>query len=232
MSRRLTTKTLLIRLGASIGAFGLLGTGLIGFMHTEAGKPLLHWFANQAGCPVSFDDSDPEKVEAYRLQRLREKGGATPAASAPALGFQLGVSNKGQVTAWLNERGVRCDAKRQSSVLQCENVKLTGQPEIANLHLQFDASQRLVAVDVQRAAACSQDAVRHLSRLREELVTDVGPVTASRGQLEPEYLDKAAFQVAASEFRYSNYLAKLSATHLGTGIKVREQYQWAETAVN
>lgn len=232
MSQRPTIKALLIRLGASIGSIGLLGTGLIGFMHTETGKPLLHWFANQAGCPVSFDDADPEKVEAYRLQRLREKGGVMPAASAPALGFQLGVSNKGEVTAWLNERRVHCDDKRQSSVLQCENVKLSGQPEIANLHLQFDASQRLVAVDVQRAPSCSQDAVRHLSKLREGLVTDVGPVTSSRGQLEPEYLDKASFQVAASEFRYSNYLAKLSATHLGTGIKVREQYQWAESAVN
>jgi hypothetical protein len=232
MTTRFATKALLIKLGASIGAVGLLGTGLIGFMHTDAGKPMLHWFANQAGCPVSFDDSDPAKVEAYRSQRLREKGGDEPALSAPALGFQLGAATKEQVKTWLSSQGVNCDEKRQGSVLQCENVKLTQQPEIANLHLQFDAAERLVAVDVQRTQACGQDAVRHLSKLQKELETDVGPVTAARGQLDAQYLEQASFQVAATEFRYSNYLAKLSATHLGAGVKVREQYQWVSTAAN
>jgi hypothetical protein len=41
-------------------------------------------------------------------------------------------------------------------------------------------------------------------------------------------LEDARFRRAAFEYRYREYLAKLSVTNFGgRGIKVREQYQWA-----
>jgi hypothetical protein len=207
--------------------FGVSATALIGFAHTPAGKPVLHWLAAQAGCPASFANADPVRVEAYRVKQLRAHAGTQRAQAAPALGFELGVTSRAQVDTWVSANALQCESQRQGSVLQCQNIEQGAAAPIANLHLQFDQASKLVAVDVQRAEVCGSSAVAHLRQLQARLERSVGPATSHRGRLDASYLDGQRFANSATEFRYQDYLAKLSASHLhAAGITVREQYQW------
>jgi hypothetical protein len=209
------------------GAVLLSLVGLVGFAHTQAGKPMLHWLAAQAGCPASFDTANAATVEAYRTRRLQKNAGTLAANATPALGFELGVTSREQVAQWIQERGLSCEPLRQNSVLQCRDVDDGAAPRIADLHLQFDTRDVLVAVDVQRQPVCSHEAVQRIKRLNASLSKSVGPATAKSGALNAEKLEQQRFASAGLEFRYRNYLAKLSASHLGQdGITVREQYQW------
>ena len=83
---------------------------LMGFAHTEAGRPLLHLFAKAAGCPVDFEGGDPKVVEAYRIERLRERSGTSLALSAVALDFELGRSTRADVEQWARSVGAECNS--------------------------------------------------------------------------------------------------------------------------
>ncbi len=200
---------------------------VVGFAHTDAGRPLLHWMAKAAGCPADLDGGDPVKVEAFRVDALKERDGEGPALSHPALSFQLGRTTRSDVVRWAAESAASCEATRRGSVLSCEVAAPVDQLPIEDLHLQFDSADRLVAVDLFRAHGCGRDAVTHLRRLGERLSASVGPSTRTRGTLSADYLAHA-YRRAAIEYRYARYTAQISAINLGArGIRVREQYQWA-----
>ncbi len=195
--------------------------------HTEAGKPLLHWMAKAAGCPVDLEGGDPAEVEAFRVQQLKQQMGDERATSHPALVFYLGVSTRDDVRAWATRVAADCKQTRKGSVLSCSAPAGPNELPIEDLHLQFDATDRLVAVDLFRSQGCEQDAVRHLQRLSRQLGERVGPATKTRGELNTDYLADS-YRRAAFEYRYRDYRAQISATNLGArGIRVREQYQWA-----
>jgi hypothetical protein len=167
------------------------------------------------------------RVEAYRVDRLRSRAGAKRARTTPALDWKLGATTRSEVDGWVQANALQCETQRQGSVLQCRNIEQQGAAPIANLHLQFDSASRLVAVDVQRSEVCGSEAVAHLRHLQARLESSVGPATSRRGKLDASYLEAQRFANAATEFRYHDYLAKLSASNLHTtGIAVREQYQW------
>jgi hypothetical protein len=208
------------------GGMGLL-VGLIGFAHTEAGKPLLHWLANAAGCPVDFEGGDPARVEAFRVHALQQRDGKVVARTHPALNFELGRTTRSEVQQWVSAQGADCSTTRKGSVLSCARVSQGQQLPLEDLHFQFDAEQRLVAVDLFRPQGCGRDAVVHLRELQDQLAERVGPATQVRGTLSADYLARA-YRRAAIEYRYDHYTAQISATNLGArGIRVREQYQWA-----
>lgn len=211
--------------GASIGSLGFVA--LIGFMHTDLGRPLLHLFAKAAGCPVDLEGANPAKVEAYRVERLRERSGAAEARSPAALDFELGRSTRAEVTHWAERTGARCTETRRGSVLHCSLGATPKTLAIEDLHLQFDAEHRLVAVDLFRAESCAEDAVVHVNAVNGALTERVGPATSRQGELDAEFLQKP-YRRAAFEYRYKDYRATVSATNLNArGIRVREQYQWA-----
>jgi len=211
------------------GAALVLATGLIGFAHTKAGRPLL---ALLGGCPVSLDNADPAAVERYRIEQLRTHAGTQPATAHPALGFELGRTTRTDVERWAADRGAECEDKRNGSVLSCRSVigERTASgcaPHVSDLHLQFDAEGRLVAVDLFRSTPDAETAIAHLEHQSRDLDGRVGPASQKSGELDADYLSAAPFRRAAREYRYSDYLAKLSVMHYpGGGMRVREQYQW------
>ncbi|HEX2735941.1 MAG TPA: hypothetical protein VHM70_30280 [Polyangiaceae bacterium] len=204
--------------------------GLIGFAHTKAGRPLLHLLANTAGCPVDFEGGDPKAVEAFRVDHLLRQEGTAAALSHPALGFELGQSTRADVERWLGSVNARCESTRHDSVLSCDLPARERQPGIDDLHLQFDAENRLVALDLFRPEACSSDAIGHLKQLQRELSRRVGPVTGHAGKLSSSYLE-SPYRRTAFEYNYKHYVARVSATNLAArGVRIREQYQWAPDA--
>src|SRR5690606_13153525 len=137
---------------------------------------------------------------------------------------------RADVQAWATRAPADCRETRKGSVLSCSAPAGPNELPIEDLHLQFDAGDRLVAVDLFRSQGCEQDAIRHLQRLSRHLEGEVGPATATRGELSSDYLADS-YRRAAFEYRYRDYRAQISAPNLGArGIRVREQYQWAPSS--
>ncbi len=210
-----------------LGGGAMFFCGLMLVAHTDVGRPLLHWMAKSAGCPVDLDGGDPVKAEAFRIDVLKRQAAQAAASSHPAAGFVLGQTTRADVENWAMRVGAQCSDERKGSVMSCRLLEALDELRIEDMHLQFDAQARLVAVDLFRAQSCGADAVSHLRKVGAELTDEVGPATAVRGRLSPQYLSQA-YRRAAYEYRYRDYRAQISATNLGSrGIRVREQYQWA-----
>jgi hypothetical protein len=204
--------------------------GLIGFAHTEAGRPILNALRGAPGCPVDLAALEPANVEHKRIEAIAKKRGVAIESSRRALGFTLGETTRAEVTAYLSGHGVGCKEKG-ASVLSCESAPSElspgSAPEIDDLHLQFDASDRLVVVDLYRQGTSSCAAVAWLTELDGKLSREVGPATGRQGELSEAFLEGGALRRAATQYRYQGYVAELSATRFGArGIRVREQYQW------
>jgi hypothetical protein len=204
--------------------------GLIGFAHTEAGRPLLNALRGAPGCPVDLAALEPANVEAKRVEALARKRGVAIESSRRALGFTLGETTRADVGAYLSAHGVACTAKSESA-LHCASapgeLSPGGAPRIDDLHLQFDQDDRLVAVDVYREGTSSCAAVAWLTELDGTLSRDVGPATGTTGEVSESFLESGSLRRAAHQYRYRGYIAEVSATRFGTrGVRIREQYQW------
>lgn len=204
--------------------------GLVGFAHTEAGRPLLNALRGAPGCPVDLAALEPANVEAKRVDAIAKKRGTALESSRRALGFTLGETTRADVSAYLSAHGIACSDK-SDSVLKCDSAPSElspgSAPRIDDLHLQFDADDRLVAVDVYREGTSSCAAVAWLGELDGKLSRDIGPATGSQGEVSEAFLEGGSLRRAANQYRYRSYVAEVSATRLGSrGVRVREQYQW------
>jgi hypothetical protein len=136
------------------------------------------------------------------------------------------------VNAWITERGARCKSERQDTVVRCLGVRPateTGRraAPIDDLYLQLDGKGRLVAADAQSRGMTGAAAMAHLQALEATLGRLVGPPTKRAGTSDAAHLDEQPFARVEVEYRYRDYLAKLSATSFRKGdVRVREQYQW------
>lgn len=203
-------------------------TALVGVAHTDLGRPLLRLLPSLAGCPANLDAADPTRVEAFRVRQLKARAGEAEAMKASAWHFELGSTRRSAVDTWAVREGVVCERARQDSLLRCQ---LPASETCANgrstAHLQFDALGRLVAVDLLHPGTSADHAVEHVARVRQKLRREVGPETRASGKMTPQHLEARRFRHASVEYRYSAYVAKVSATNLGAGaVLVREQYQW------
>lgn len=210
-----------------LAAVSLLILGVIGFAHTEAGRPLLAYMPwAPPGCPMGFDKVDPAFVEGFRKKTLAERDGQDQAKARPALNFELGATTEADVKAFVATQGDRCELTRQGSVYNCKGVQIDDGPAIDDLHLQVDAAGRLVAVDAFRSGADADASLAHYDRQGKNLVGRVGPVTKEFAT-SVEDLKARSYRRAAREFRYSGYVATVSVMNYGKrGLRVREQYQY------
>jgi hypothetical protein len=203
-----------------------LGTcGLIGALHLPAARPLLSWVASSVGCPVSLDGGDAATLEAHRVVVARSRAGVDSAKGRPALAFELGTTSRPTVQAWLSARNADCEDWSSGAVLRC---RIEGARDVAlDAHLQFDESDRLVAVDLWHAPRPAGESIAALSTLTDSVTRTVGAPTLASGPLDGQYLQARPFRRVARDYRYADYVARLSATNLGRrGFRLREQYQW------
>jgi hypothetical protein len=208
-------KRALLKVAAWTSGTLLTLTGLIGFAHTPAGRPLLALLGVLPGCPV-LANIDPIKAQGNRQIWLAKKAGSERAPARPALGFELGRAQQAEVTQALAEQGASCATTRKGSALECSRRD-------ESLLLQFDAARRLVAVDVFHRTPSGVRALNLLENSERKLASRLGPATQVRGERTAAYLDGRFSQVAL-EYRYSDYLARIAATNFGGELRVREQY--------
>jgi hypothetical protein len=218
----------------------VLALGTIGFAHTRMGRPLLGWLHGAPGCPALNAQVPPARVEAFRIAELERRRGENAAGATPAMSFTLGTTTRKDVDAWIAARAASCSSERADSVLRCTRVDtesttheepLPDAVPIEDLFMQFDPSGRLVAVDALRRGRTTDAAVDYVKALALYLEKTVGPATKPGAEPSAAYLDGHPFDRFASEYRYVNYVAEISAMNFGRrGVRVREQYQWLPSA--
>ena len=150
----------------------------------------------------------------------------TRAAARPAFGFTLDKSTKAEVLAWARSVNAPCNEEVGAAALRCEGIPQpeTGLP-VRDAFFRFDPRGGLVGVDLMRDGTDSAKAVSVLTEIVGRVAREAGPPTTVQGTAAPAslggYLDRAA-----TEFRFADYAADVSATNMGKqGVIVREQYR-------
>jgi hypothetical protein len=210
----------LIKATAWTSATLLALTALIGFAHTPTGRPLLALLGVVPGCPV-LGNVDPIRAQEKRQIWVAKRAGNERAPARPALGFELGQARQDDVARALTQQGASCATTRKGTALECTR----GQDDMI---VQFDAAQRLVAVDVFRRSLSGERAVAVLNETESQLAAKLGDATQQRGERTAAYLEGARFRQVTFEYRYSDYTARVAATNFGTELRVREQYDLLE----
>jgi hypothetical protein len=203
------------RIPLVIVALGLAG---VGALHAKAMRPLL---ARVGGCPVAGRTASPEQLEAFRVKNAPALKGTTRALAHPAFGFQLDRSTKAEVVAWGEKVHAECTEELGGAALRCERADGV---EIEDAYFRFDPRGVLVGVDLIHPATDGATALRIVDELAAKLEQEAGAPTAIRGTRTPEFLD-GQYRQAALEFHFTDYAADLTATNLGAGVVVREQYR-------
>jgi hypothetical protein len=223
-----------VKRAARVAAFAtgtfVLCFAAVGALHAPGARRMMASLGIH--CPV--DTASAEQVAQVRRRGLRRVRGDRPAPARPALGMQLGRSTARDVQAWQRREGVQCDAiKRGFDYLRCRGVPAaalgeTG-PAISEAWFSFDASGRLVGVDAYRRGMDDRGTAIAWQEARARLETELGAPSRSLGDASPAALRASALQTARIEYRYSDYLATVTAANLPyAGLAVREQYILAQ----
>lgn len=194
--------------------------------HIPAGRRLM--LRMGAACPVM---ASPTDTEAARQQAVRALAGDTPAPAKPALGFELGKSKPADVKAWAAKANVRCEERREGTLLRCENVPAAAiattpaGPDYTDITFAFEpAGLTLVNLTTSVFDTAIDAGVTRLKALREQLRTSLGP-GVEFGEFDPAYFAGEHITNAAVTYRFSDYFAEVQATRLRPGrVMVREHY--------
>ena len=214
--------------GAAAASVALIGLG-----HVGPGKRLLGGLFGAAapGCPVSLKGLSPQEIEAHRASSSLVLAGEAAPKSRGAGPFVIGATTRGDVTSWALATKVRCDDAQERTALRCIDVPgaalgAGALPVASDVLVRFDPGERVVALDVMRAAEpeAVASALEHLLR---DVEARVGPRSALIGELSPAYFAGAGLKVTTGECRFTNYAVDVSATRTAdTGaIRLREQYR-------
>lgn len=205
--------------------------GVVGFAHTEAGRGLLRYLPSPgSACPLGYDQSlGTEQRDVIRASLLAPQAGEAPAGSRDVLAFSLGETSREQITAWIAEQGVECEAVEAGNAFRCQDVPASSiaRPTAAtSLLLRFSAAGTLVTVDASFRGEDPEVAATHARQQSASLRSSMGPHASQKGEFSASYLSKGALATAGVEFRFSDVRANVSATNLGRGrYLARESYQ-------
>jgi hypothetical protein len=211
-------RTLVIALGVA--------TLAVGVMHAPFARPLLGKL-HVSVCPVK--NASATAVNDMHQRGLGKLRGDKPTAITPALGLALGTTRIADAQAWAAKNGVACRAEtRGLSYLHCTSVHALDDadaPPIADLVLTFHPSGTLMSVDGMRVALPGARAVELMTRIGGDLDARLGPPTNAAGENTADYLTSGALHTRVVDYRFSNYIAKLTATNFpARGVIVREEY--------
>jgi hypothetical protein len=209
------------------GATLTLLTGLIGFAHTQAGRPMLHWLAGRAGCPVGVH-IEPEERDAAILTARQVFKGEVPAASRQALVFMLGETTRETARAWATDNGIPC-TDEEPARLRCTDVPAAAlgiEMPVADLLLSFDSKHRLQGIDVHTGTLAADEAARLVEARSQAIATQAGPPTSTAGIATGAWLGSGPLRQVSESFHYSDRRAELTATNFGNGrVILREIHQ-------
>lgn len=209
-------------------ALGTLGVAVIGFAHTELGRPLLQYIPGMGACPLDGVDLTAEDRMRLRGEVLASVAGDTAAGSRQVLSFELGRTTVDEVSAWAKSHGISCAPGRKVA-LRCDSVpaQSTGQATAFDeVSFDFDPQGRLLMVE---GSASLQDAAQAAGYVaaRELALRDLlGEPTTSRGAARAETVTAGALSQISREYQHSDVHTKVVATNLGHGrFTIREYHQ-------
>ena len=208
------------------GGLALTAVAVIGWMHTPAARPVLR--ALGVSCPV--DSATAAQVAGLREQGLADLRGSTPAPARPALGMVLDQMTVREAHVWARTNSVDCESIVHGlHFLRCRGVDarvlgLDG-PAISELWLSFGTSGTLVGVDAYRRGLDARDAATAWSTAVRTLRSELGKPQVAFGDASPQALLASALETARVQYRFSDYLATVTAVNLPyAGLAVRQQY--------
>lgn len=231
--RQLTTPP--IRRGA-IAAFTTLAAVMAAgaSMHTHAGMRLLA----RLGVPCPVNQVDPKKVLAVQQDAMARLQGAAAAPDRPALGLRLEQSTEVEVGAWAARTQTHCDAiERGFHYLRCRGVpaaalNLAG-PAISEIWFSFGPAHTLLAINLYRRSMSPAETRQSWQSALQALHEKLGPPSQATGDLTLAALIEQPVAVARVDYRYRDYSATVTASHMPNGgLAVREQYLSATTAAD
>ncbi len=208
----------LVRALAWSGGVAAVFVAAMGFLHTSAGRP----FMRRLGMTCPARAVTPQAAEALRMRGVRELRGLAAAPARPALGLQLDGARVSDVQRWAAGRGATCAARaRPSALLTCRQI-----PTYDEVTFGFAPDGRLVSVSTLRGHLPAGSAAGLFESLRQELSAQLGG-GALAGEATAVALAGGPLHSARVQYRFSDYLATVTAMNLPDGIALREQYESA-----
>jgi hypothetical protein len=220
-----------------------LFTGVVGFAHTHAGRPLLVAMrpvlrvlaGSKASCPFGYDKkATPEEKAAERVSFSRAHHGAKPAPVRPALGFDLDTTTPADVLAWAKTKGVFCAEKPGGvarSDLECKDIPDGLLPEsargakVSSLWLTFGERGTLTKIVAVRSDARAEAISDAFTRVTSDVANEAGPATAHEGRGTATELASGLLVESSAEYRFSNYYALARAANVGSAYVLTEEYR-------
>lgn len=195
-------------------------------LHTSAGRKLL----GAGACPWGGQAPSAERLEEFRTKSAAPLKANARAQARPAFGFELDKSTKGDLTAWAIRASATCKEEIGGAAMRCEGagggiVAEAGGIPIRDAFFRFDPRGVLVGVDLMRDGTDGEKAASLLTAVTARIAREAGPPTTVQGTASSAHLS-GYLDRAATEFRFADYAADVSATNLGEqGVVVREQYR-------
>jgi hypothetical protein len=212
---------------------GLLGggfVGVMGFLHTPAGRPLMARLG--MSCPAR--KVTPAQAEALRIRGVTSLRGTGLAPARPALGLALDVAQVADIATWASARGLACSSKKRPSLtFTCTGVPASALASAADrgtideVTFAFAPDGHLVGVDSLRRTMTAADASWLFGLITDDLAAQLGTGGARVGEPTPAYLAGGALHTARVQYRFADYLATVTAMNLSGRVALREQYQSA-----
>ncbi len=208
-----------------------LAMGVMGFLHTSIGKPLLMKAGVMGGgCPVGR--APAAEVEAARRAEIQASRGADPAPRRLALGFTLGKTSLDEIRAWADRNHVACSEKREGTLLICTRVPASAleasfsRATIDEATFSFRTQdRRLISVSAWRYGLTPESASVELDAVVVGLRGSLGNPSEEVGVRRADALAASDYATAIVSYAFADYLATVSSTNLpGKGIALREQY--------
>jgi hypothetical protein len=226
---RKLTRSRGLRAGLGVLAGLCAAVAAIGWLHTPSGRVVLA----RLGVPCPVNKVDARLVLAVRDDAMARSRGSVPAPSRPALGLMLDGSTDTQVTAWAAREHAQCEAiTRGFHYLRCRGVPSAALgiegPPVSEIWFSFGPSNRLVAINLYRRSMTEAEARQSWQVAVQGLRQRLGEPMNSTGDLTLAGLVQSPVAVARVQYRYSDYIATVTASHMPYGgLAVREQYMSA-----
>jgi hypothetical protein len=218
-------------------------TGVMGFAHTHAGKPLLVAMrplmsllaGKNAACPFGYDKkATPEEKEAARVAFSATHHGDELARARPALGFALDATTPADVMAWAKGHGVDCKEKAggvTQSDIECRSVPDSVLPEsargasVSSLWLTFGGRSTLTKVVAVRRDPSPEAISKAFATVTGDVTREAGTATATEGQGSVAELSLGLLHESTAEYRFQNYYVMTRAANMGSAYVMTEEYR-------
>lgn len=224
-TRPLRRRILQALVGSSV--LVVLGVAVIGFAHTEAGRPLLRYIPGMGACPLGppLTAEDQTRV---RGEILAPYAGDHPAASRRVLSFELGRTTSAEVSAWATHHGLACAPGRRLA-LRCTGVPAQSLDQVAAfdaVSFDFDAEGRLVTLEGSASLTDPALAAGYVAARDRTLRDQLGAPVTTRGEAQAAVVAAGPLSQISREFRSSDIRTHVAATNDGHGrYNIREFHQ-------